>query len=198
MENETELLPMDLQFFAEEPDTSEDNPDSKPNDAGNDGEDPEKETENKSGKTFTRDDIAKMIAAEKDKWQKEHESEIEEAKSEGAKLAKMSAKEREEAEKKKKLDDLEAREQKLNRRELEIATKSELVNSHLPESFLEIVIGKDAETTNSNIKKVKDLFDEEVGKAVTERLKTPLPKNGASASGDSITARIQQNLSKIK
>lgn len=197
MENETKLLPMNLQFFAEEPDTSKDNLDPKPNDAG-EGKGTEEKTENKSGKTFTRDDIAKMIAAEKDKWQKEHESEIEEAKSEGAKLAKMSAKEREEAEKKKKLDDLEAREQKLNRRELEIATKSELVNSHLPESFLEIVIGKDAETTNSNIKKVKDLFDKEVGNAVTERLKTPLPKNGASASGDSITARIQQNLAKIK
>lgn len=194
MENEMEkekLMPMNLQFFAEpspEPDpTSE--PEGKP-EAG--------KGEPEGGKTFTRDDIAKMISAEKDKWQKEHEADVEEAKNEAAKLAKMSAKEREDAENKKRLDDIAKREANLNRRELEVATKTELVNSALPESFLDVVIGKDAESTKENIKKVKELFDKEVQAEVTNRLKTDLPKAGSTAGGDSITARIQQNLSKIK
>lgn len=194
MENEMEkekLMPMNLQFFAEpspEPDPTPE-PEGKP-EAG--------KGEPEGGKTFTRDDIAKMISAEKDKWQKEHEADVEEAKNEAAKLARMSAKEREEAENKKKLDDIAKREANLNRRELEVATKTELVNSDLPESFLDVVIGKDAESTKENIKKVKELFDKEVQAEVTNRLKTDLPKAGSAAGGDSITARIQQNLSKIK
>lgn len=194
MENDMEkekLMPMNLQFFAEpspEP-TPEPKPEGKP-DTG--------KGEPEGGKTFTRDDIAKMISAEKTKWQKEHEADVEEAKNEAAKLAKMSAKEREEAENKKRLDDIAKREANLNRRELEVATKTELVNSALPESFLDVVIGKDAESTKENIKKVKELFDKEVQAEVTNRLKTDLPKAGSAAGGDSITARIQQNLSKIK
>lgn len=194
MENEMEkekLMPMNLQFFAEpspEPDSTSE-PEGKP-DAG--------KGEPEGGKTFTRDDIAKMISAEKDKWQKEHEADVEEAKNEAAKLAKMSAKEREDAENKKRLDDIAKREANLNRRELEVATKTELVNSDLPESFLDVVIGKDAESTKENIKKVKELFDKEVQAEVTNRLRTDLPKAGSAAGGDSITARIQQNLSKIK
>lgn len=194
MENDMEkekLMPMNLQFFAEpspEPEPTPE-PEGKP-DAG--------KGEPEGGKAFTRDDIAKMISAEKDKWQKEHEADVEEAKNEAAKLAKMSAKEREDAENKKKLDDIAKREANLNRRELEVATKTELVNSDLPESFLDVVIGKDAESTKENIKKVKELFDKEVQAEVTNRLKTDLPKAGSAAGGDSITARIQQNLSKIK
>lgn len=190
MENDMEkekLIPMNLQFFAEP--TPEPEPEGKP-DTG--------KGEPEGGKTFTRDDIAKMISAEKTKWQKEHEADVEEAKNEAAKLARMSAKEREEAENKKKLDDIAKREANLNRRELEVATKTELVNSDLPESFLDVVIGKDAESTKENIKKVKELFDKEVQSEVTNRLKTDLPKAGNAAGGDSITARIQQNLSKIK
>lgn len=195
MENDMEkekLMPMNLQFFAE-PNEPVD-PTNEPNPAGNEVEEPKEPT----GKTFTRDDIAKMISAEKDKWQKEHEADVEEAKNEAAKLAKMSAKEREDAENKKKLDDIAKREANLNRRELEVATKTELVNSDLPESFLDVVIGKDAESTKENIKKVKELFDKEVQAEVTNRLKTDLPKAGSATGGDSITARIQQNLSKIK
>ncbi|MEE6727419.1 DUF4355 domain-containing protein [Pediococcus acidilactici] len=189
---EEKLMPMNLQFFAESNEPVD--PTNEPNPAGKEGEEQKEPT----GKTFTRDDIAKMISAEKDKWQKEHEADVEEAKNEAAKLAKMSAKEREEAENKKRLDDIAKREADLNRRELEVATKTELVNSDLPESFLDVVIGKDAESTKENIKKVKELFDKEVQAEVTNRLKTDLPKAGSATGGDSITARIQQNLSKIK
>ncbi|MBF7131101.1 DUF4355 domain-containing protein [Pediococcus pentosaceus] len=192
MEKE-KLMPMNLQFFAEPSQEPKPTPEPEP-----EGKPEADKGEPEGGKTFTRDDIAKMISAEKDKWQKEHEADVEEAKNEAAKLAKMSAKEREDAENQKKLDDIAKREANLNRRELEVATKTELVNSDLPESFLDVVIGKDAETTKENIKKVKELFDKEVQAEVTNRLKTDLPKAGSAAGGDSITARIQQNLSKIK
>lgn len=195
------MLPMKLQYFAEDPKPLDDPA------GGNGGEpktknDPEPkpnpEDKPEGGKSFTRDDVAKMLNAEKQKWQEEHNSELEKAKSEGAKLAKMSAKEREEAETKKKLDDLEKREQDLDRRELEVATKNELATNNLPESFLNIVIGSDAESTNANIKQVKETFDKAVKEAVTESLKSPLPKSGNPTSGDSMTSRIQQNLANIK
>ncbi|MHB2041656.1 DUF4355 domain-containing protein, partial [Aerococcus mictus] len=48
------------------------------------------EKDNKEERTFTRDDLAKMIGAERKKWDEEKAQEIEEAKSEAERLAKLS------------------------------------------------------------------------------------------------------------
>ncbi|MEI1386918.1 hypothetical protein V8F67_14745, partial [Enterococcus faecalis] len=63
------LLPMDLQFFADEPNSDEPNSDNS-NESGNsstkDSQNPKNENPDgkETGKTFTREDVSKMIAAE--------------------------------------------------------------------------------------------------------------------------------------
>lgn len=181
-------LKMNLQYFAEpnEPENPVD-----PDDGGKE--------EDENGKTFTRDDIAKMMAAEHSKWEKEHEDAIEQAKqvgkSEGEKLAKMSAKEREDEALKARMRDLDDREQALTQKELKAQTLTELSNSGLPSTFLDMVLGEDADSTNANIKALKETYDKEVAAKVVENRKTDLPKTGVSVTDtDSMTAKIQQRL----
>ena len=60
-------MKLDLQYFAEQ-------------EADEQVDTQEADEQQKQEKTFTRDDIAKMISAEKKKWQEEKDQEIEEAK----------------------------------------------------------------------------------------------------------------------
>ncbi|ATO43321.1 DUF4355 domain-containing protein [Loigolactobacillus coryniformis] len=194
---ENEPLKMDLQFFADptgEPAPEPAAPNTDPVDPNANSDDNAESEE----KTFTRDDIGKMIAAEKAKWDKSVTQQIEDAKqtalAEGEKRAKMSAKEREDEAAKQREAELAQREQELNQRELATTAKDELSKAGLPQSFLEMILGADAETTSANITALKKTYDEAVNAAVTERLKTPLPKGGNTNTGadDPFAAKMAQ------
>lgn len=185
------LLKMNLQYFAEPNEPTDPVDPVDPDDGG--------KKEDGNGKTFTRDEIAKMMAAEHSKWEKEHEDAIEQAKqdgkSEGEKLAKMSAKEREDEALKARMKDLDDREQALSQKELKAQTLTELSNNGLPSNFLNMVLGEDADSTNANIKALKVTYDKEVAAKVVENRKTDLPKTGVNVGDtDNITSKIQQRL----
>jgi len=193
---ENEPLKMNLQFFADpnaDPAPEPADPNTDPVDPNADPEGGNVEPEEK---TFTRDDIGKMIAAEKAKWDKTAVEQLEEAKksglTEGEKRAKMSAKEREDAATKQREEALSQREQELNQRELTATAKDELSKAGLPQSFLSMALGADAEATAENVKALKVTYDEAVNTAVTDRLKSPLPKagNGAAGSDDPFAAKM--------
>ncbi len=80
------LLPMDLQFFADEPNSDEPNSDNS-NESGNsstkDSQNPKNENPDgkETGKTFTREDVSKMIAAETKKAVEQAKSDWEKQKS---------------------------------------------------------------------------------------------------------------------
>lgn len=200
------LMDMDLQFFAEPTEPTEPTKPgtgTEPNPVDNGGTPTEpKEPVDPQGKTFTREDLAKMIAAEKSKIQEEANKQIEaarsEGKTEGEKLAKLTAEQRAKLAEDQRAKELEDRENALNKRELEVATKTELSKSGLPETFLDLVLAKDAESTNQRIETVKKSFNDAVNAEVVERMKGTTPKTGGAASGDSMTDRIQQRLSKAK
>ncbi|MDK6355835.1 hypothetical protein QP202_24670, partial [Escherichia coli] len=67
------------------------------------------EKDNQEERTFTRDDLAKMIGAERKKWDEEKAQEIEEAKSEAERLAKLSKDEREKEQERKRKEELDKR-----------------------------------------------------------------------------------------
>ncbi|KJE29119.1 hypothetical protein LG52_2263 [Geobacillus kaustophilus] len=130
------LFPIDLQFFATDGgagggtastgaspggDVAGGNagtPDGGNNSGGASGD-------NKGGegaKTFTQDDvnriIQKRLAEERTKWEKEFETKLTEAKTEAEKLAKMNAEQKAEYERKKREEELAKREAEITRREL--------------------------------------------------------------------------------
>ena len=169
-----------LQYFSA--DTGVDGQDTKPADNNADQTLPnEQENNSELGKKFSRDDVAKMMAAEKAKWEKDQEQRIETAKNEAARLAKLSKDEREREEEKSRLADIEKREAALRIGELRIETITQLEKSGVPVDFCDMVLTDDAEQIKANIESVKKVFDATVEKKVDERLKQSTPKQSTNS-----------------
>lgn len=172
---------LNLQFFAEE-----ETPDDPPGDSG------EGQEEKVSKLELTEEELNKRIESESDrKLQKalekqkkemraELEKEVKEREEEAARLAKLSQKEREEAEFKKRQDALDKREQELAKKELKAQAISELHEKKLPTSFVDFLLDEDGEKTFENINNFKSAFDEAIEQAVNERLKGDPPKVGTT------------------
>ena len=122
--------------------------------------------------------VAKVLSKKQAEWQEAKDKELEEAKSEAAKLAKMSAEERAKAEATKRQDELEKREKEINLREYRYEAKHQLEENGLPDSFVDMVLSEDAETTKNNIGSIKAEFDKAIEAAVNEKLKGNNPKAG--------------------
>ncbi|MDK6241917.1 DUF4355 domain-containing protein, partial [Winkia sp. UMB10116] len=78
-----------------------------------------------------------MIGAERKKWDEEKAQEIEEAKSEAERLAKLSKDEREKEQERKRKEELDKREKAIAYKELRIETRSQLSEEGLPLEFLD-------------------------------------------------------------
>lgn len=122
--------------------------------------------------------VAKVLSKKQSEWQEAKDKELEEAKSEAAKLAKMSAEERAKAEADKRQGELEKREKAINLREYRYEAKHQLEENGLPDSFVDMVLSEDAETTKNNIGAIKAEFDKAIEAAVNEKLKGNNPKAG--------------------
>ncbi|HEN0438756.1 TPA: DUF4355 domain-containing protein [Streptococcus agalactiae] len=129
-------------------------------------------------RTFTRDDIAKMLSAERAKWEADQSEAIEKARTEGERLAKMSKDERAKEEEQKRLDVIAEREKAVAEREMRIETQTLLVEKGLPLEFIDVVIASTAEDVKTNIDNLQTIFDEAVEKRVNERLTQKAPRSG--------------------
>lgn len=168
------LLRMNLQLLAEDTGAGEGGENNPP--------------EEKEGKTYTDEELQKLIQSESDKrvtqamktaeqkWQREYEKKLEDEKSEAEKLAKMSADERAKAQFEKEKEKFESERAKFQRDQLELETVKELGKQGLDVEFSSFLMGENAESTNENIKLFKEKFDGAVEKAVQERLKGKTPK----------------------
>ncbi|WP_249630411.1 DUF4355 domain-containing protein [Streptococcus uberis] len=137
-------------------------------------EQPKQESE----RTFTRDDIAKMMTAERAKWETEQADAIEKARSEGERLAKLSKDERAKEEEQKRLDAITERERLVAEKEMRIETQTLLVEKGLPLEFIDIVLATTAEEVKTNIDNLQTIFDSAVEKRVDERLTQEKPRTG--------------------
>lgn len=137
-------------------------------------EQPKQESE----RTFTRDDIAKMMTAERAKWEAEQADAIEKARSEGERLAKLSKDERAKEEEQKRLDAITERERLVAEKEMRIETQTLLVEKGLPLEFIDIVLATTAEEVKTNIDNLQTIFDSAVEKRVNERLTQEKPRTG--------------------
>ncbi|HIB3645698.1 TPA: hypothetical protein ACWWG0_001133 [Enterococcus faecalis] len=160
------LLPMDLQFFADEPNSD------KPN-SGNSNESEDSSTKDSQnpknenpdgkeiGKTFTRDDVAKMVAAETKKAVAQAKSDWEKQKSYEQMTAeeRVKAKEQEAADK----EALAEKREKEAQARLDRLTRAESVRNDLSENGLSDYVS----AAQADLLLVKDT-DEDTKKAVDE------------------------------
>ncbi|EOK37729.1 DUF4355 domain-containing protein [Enterococcus faecalis] len=160
------LLPMDLQFFADEPNSDEPNSDNS-NESGNsstkDSQNPKNENPDgkETGKTFTRDDVAKMVAAETKKAVAQAKSDWEKQKSYEQMTAeeRVKAKEQEAADK----EALAEKREKEAQARLDRLTRAESVRNDLSENGLSDYVS----AAQADLLLVKDT-DEDTKKAVDE------------------------------
>lgn len=127
-------------------------------------------------KTFTQDDIDKIVNKRLARERKDIEARIEAEKEEAKKLAKMDADEKAKFEFDKQVKEFEETKKAFESERLLNETTRQLDSKKLPIQFAEMLKGVDAETTFENIKKFEDGFNSEVEKRVSERLKGSVPK----------------------
>ncbi|HDP1317259.1 TPA: DUF4355 domain-containing protein [Enterococcus faecalis] len=160
------LLPMDLQFFADEPNSDEPNSGNS-NESGDsstkDPQNPKNENPDgkETGKTFTRDDVAKMVAAETKKAVAQAKSDWEKQKSYEQMTAeeRVKAKEQEAADK----EALAEKREKEAQARLDRLTRAESVRNDLSENGLSDYVS----AAQADLLLVKDT-DEDTKKAVDE------------------------------
>ena len=144
-------------------------------------------TEVKEVKTFTQEEVDKMISKRLQRERKDIEAKIEAERKEAEELAKLS-----EAEKQKKLFEKQVREFEETKKAFENErllneTSKQLDAKKLPIKFAKLLKGKNAEETFENIQLFEAEFNEAVEKVVTERLRGNVPKTTTSSSLTSIT-----------
>lgn len=191
------FMPMNLQYFAE-PEGGQDTPPAEQNTPPED-----KPKGEETGKTFSRDEVAKMIAAETKKAVTAAEEKWRAEKDEAAKLAEMDDKEKADYEK----QQLEAKLAEFERKEV-LSKMSEQASEMLSEKgakptkeMLRLIVSEDAETTSANVKTYLASVEAEreaIKAEYEKRLggKVPLDGNGATISRGAQLAKNANNQTK--
>lgn len=177
-------LRLNIQYFADGEDDGGDDGDEEDKDNSEDDKDKDKDTSFTSEQQKKIDAlIAKTIAKERANRDKD----IEAAKTEAEKLAKMNADQKAEYESKKREDEIAKRESDITRRELRASALETLAEKGLPKQLAEILVFTDAESTNTSLDAVEKAFREAVETGVNERLKGT-PPGGGGGKGSSTTS----------
>lgn len=171
--NQSSLLRMNLQMFADDPE-----PNPEP---GNPA--PEPAPEPKPGeKKYSDEDVDKIINRKFAEWEKKQEKERQK-KSEADKLKEMNAQQKADYER----EQLEKKVEELMKKEA-LSQMSRSARGMLQEKginvsdqLLSMLISEDADTTKASVDSFISLFQSEVGKAVKEALKGETPRTGGAS-----------------
>lgn len=177
------LVPMNIQMFADG-----DGSDTPPaDDSGTD----DKDKQNEQGeKTFTRSDIAKMIAAEKSKWEQEYEAKVEKERNEAAELAKLSEKDRQKALIQKEKDEFEKEKAAFRKEQLAVEKGKQLTVQGMPADFANRIVGETAEAILEDVKAFRTEWDKAVEAKVNERLASKNTTRVGTGGGQMTKAEI--------
>lgn len=181
------LMPMHLQYFAEQDGGTQETTSAETTETTTD-ETKKEET----GKTFSRDDVAKMIAAETKKARASWEQEAEAKKEEAKRLAKMNAEEKLQHE----LEQKEAEIAELKRNQTLSEMKSEaskmLSSASLPQDdeLLGLIVSEDAEAT----KKAVSIITKFASQIKKENARQSTPGEGGQFTADKETKQTVANL----
>jgi Domain of unknown function (DUF4355) len=181
-----EPLKFDLQFFADGGEASGENGGQGPGE----GEDSGKGEGNEKLE-LTQEELQKKVEAESDRklakalekkqkeWEAQLDQRIADAKKDAEQYAKMTQKEREDAEYKKRLEALDKRERELNSKQLRSEVEADLKDEGLPAAFAESLIKlEDNEKIKEAVSSIKKEFYAAVNNAVKEKLRQDPPETG--------------------
>lgn len=166
-------LKMKLQLLAD--DNSGDNAptdNSEQKETENNNSDDKKQNEKK----YTDDEVNDIINKKFEKWTKQKEKEMDEAK----KLADMTAQEKVEYERNQLKKELEELRNANTISEMSKTARGILKerNIDISDELLSMLVTKEADTTKKNVEGFAEMFDKAVEKAVNEKLKGNPPKKG--------------------
>ena len=166
-------LKMKLQLLAD--DNSGDNAptdNSEQKETENNNSDDKKQNEKK----YTDDEVNEIINKKFEKWTKQKEKEMNEAK----KLADMTAQEKVEYERNQLKKELEELRNANTISEMSKTARGILKerNIDISDELLSMLVTKEADTTKKNVEGFAEMFDKAVEKAVNEKLKGNPPKKG--------------------
>ncbi|HAP4354289.1 TPA: DUF4355 domain-containing protein [Enterococcus faecalis] len=179
------LLPLNLQLFAENPEGSQENESTDTSTLPED-----KQKEEPKEKTFTRSDIAKMLAAEKSKWEQEYEAKVEKERNEAARLAKLSEKDRQKALFDKEREDFEKEKETFRKEQLFVEKGKQLTTQGIPADFAHRITGETAEEILEDVKAFRAEWDKAVELKVNERLSSKKKTKVGATSGQMTKAEI--------
>lgn len=139
--------------------------------------------------TFTQSDLDReadrRVAKALEKQKADMQAKIEAAKSEGERLAKMSADEKAAEEAKAKMDALKQREQAVKQKELSLATRALLSDSGLPDGLADsLTVLGDADAIKQAVETLKATVDEGIKQGIQANARTTAPSNGDSQLKD--------------
>ncbi|OIU71046.1 hypothetical protein BHE18_08335 [Rossellomorea aquimaris] len=177
-----EPLKLNLQYFSEPNDPPADPPnsDDPPSDPPAKLELSEEELQKKIEAESDRK-LAKALEKKQKEWEDQLDQRIADAKKDAEQYAKMTQKEREDAEFKKRLEALDKRERELNTKQLRSEVETDLKDEGLPAAFAESLIKlEDNEKIKEAVTSIKKEFDAAVNNAVKEKLRQDPPETGSS------------------
>lgn len=151
---------------------------------------PKEDAQQQSVQAKTYDDA--YIAKLREDFDKQRDAAVAEA----LKKEKMSEEDKARYEADKRLQDVEKREKDIALRERKADAAGMLAKENLSNSFVDMVVGADAETTQKNIKALKAAIDAQVQLCVEERVKGRAPKTGSGDSGAG-TSDMEAQINKI-
>lgn len=150
--------------------------DSSNQNNGDKNDDNNNNSNSNSSRTFTREDVRKMLSAETNKAIEKFKNEslpslLDEASKKGEERAKMTESQRRKADEDARIKELEAREQALNQREALTSTKDLLSKNELPLDFADMLTDLDENKRLDNVLNFKKAFNAAVQAGVENRLK---------------------------
>lgn len=136
--------------------------------------------------------IAKALETAKSKWETEKATELENAKTEAEKLAKMNAEQKAKYAEEKRIAELEKREKDITTRELKAQAYETLAEKNLPKELIGTLNFESAETCNASIEAVEKAFQNAVEKAVNDKLRgSEIPKGGQGSESSTFGFNFQ-------
>lgn len=157
---------------------------------GQQGTPPEGQQNNQPQLPATPEELQAMLQSETDKrvtqalntakakWEAEFGEKLESEKKEAARLAKLTAEQREKELFEKQKQDFAAQQAAFQREQMLNSTMLELQKESLPVQFAEYLLADTAEAVAANITAFKGKWQEALQKAVDDRLKGTTPKGG--------------------
>lgn len=158
------MFPLDIQLFAD--DNSGD--DSGNGEQGTDQDNQDSGEGSQETKTFTQEELDKIVQGRIAKERKAWEKRLEDEKTEAQKLETMSEKEKKKYQEEKRIKELDDREAAITRRELTAQAKVQLADKGIPTELAEILNLTDAESCKKSIEVVEKAFQTAVEKADRE------------------------------